>query len=104
MLSRSTLGMVIAVNWHSAKYLAVSYPPRVIRPAGWTNANAFIATQVPRNKSCWALGTLSIGGVSGALLGPLAGGLFVDHYSLRTVFVHLFFAHLLYLFTRISSW
>lgn len=31
------------------------------------NANALIATQVPRNKSGWALGTLSTGGVSGAL-------------------------------------
>ncbi|ENG27779.1 sugar (and other) transporter family protein [Escherichia coli P0305260.8] len=38
------------------------------------NANALIATQVPRNKSGWALGTLSTGGVSGALLGPMAGG------------------------------
>lgn len=39
------------------------------------NANALIATQIPRHKSGWALGTLSTGGVSGALLGPLAGGL-----------------------------
>ncbi len=38
------------------------------------NANALIATQIPRQKSGWALGTLSTGAVSGALLGPLAGG------------------------------
>lgn len=38
------------------------------------NANALIATQIPRHKSGWALGTLSTGAVSGALLGPLAGG------------------------------
>ena len=50
------------------------------------NANALIATQVPRNKSGWALGTLSTGGVSGALLGLLAGGLLADHYGLRPVF------------------
>lgn len=50
------------------------------------NANALIATQVPRNKSGWALGTLSTGGVSGALLGPLAGGLLADSYGLRPVF------------------
>ena len=50
------------------------------------NANALIATQVPRNKSGWALGTLSTGGVSGALLGPLAGGLLADQYVLRPVF------------------
>ncbi|UYW75085.1 multidrug efflux MFS transporter MdtG [Pseudocitrobacter faecalis] len=50
------------------------------------NANALIATQVPRNKSGWALGTLSTGGVSGASLGPLAGGLLADNYGLRPVF------------------
>jgi len=50
------------------------------------NANALIATQVPRNKSGWALGTLSTGAVSGALLGPLAGGLLADSYGLRPVF------------------
>ncbi|MCT4704256.1 multidrug efflux MFS transporter MdtG [Enterobacteriaceae bacterium H20N1] len=50
------------------------------------NANALIATQVPRNKSGWALGTLSTGGVSGALLGPLIGGLLADTYGLRPVF------------------
>lgn len=51
------------------------------------NANALIATQVPRNKSGWALGTLSTGGVSGALLGPMAGGLLADSYGLRPVFL-----------------
>ncbi len=50
------------------------------------NANALIATQIPRHKSGWALGTLSTGGVSGALLGPLAGGLLADSYGLRPVF------------------
>lgn len=50
------------------------------------NANALIATQVPRHKSGWALGTLSTGGVSGALLGPLAGGVLADNYGLRPVF------------------
>ena len=35
------------------------------------NANALIATQIPRHKSGWALGTLSTGAVSGALLGLL---------------------------------
>lgn len=50
------------------------------------NANALIATQVPRNRSGWALGTLSTGGVSGALIGPLIGGLLADNYDLRPVF------------------
>ncbi len=50
------------------------------------NANALIATQVPRNRSGWALGTLSTGGVCGALIGPLIGGLLADQYGLRPVF------------------
>jgi DHA1 family multidrug resistance protein-like MFS transporter len=50
------------------------------------NANALIATQMPRNRSGWAMGTLSTGGVAGALLGPLAGGLLADTYGLRMVF------------------
>jgi DHA1 family multidrug resistance protein-like MFS transporter len=50
------------------------------------NANALIATQVPRDKSGWALGTLSTGAVGGALIGPLIGGLLADQYGLRLVF------------------
>ena len=50
------------------------------------NANALIATQIPRHKSGGALGTLSTGAVSGALLGPLAGGFLADNYGLRPVF------------------
>ncbi|CAM4066126.1 Major facilitator superfamily (MFS) profile domain-containing protein [Serratia silvae] len=46
------------------------------------NANALIATQVPRHRSGWALGTLSTGGISGALI----GGLLADQYGLRPVF------------------
>lgn len=46
------------------------------------NANALIATQVQRNKSGWVLGTLS----TGALIGPLIGGLLADLYGLRPVF------------------
>ena len=51
------------------------------------NANALLATQIQRHKSGWALGTLSTGTVSGALLGPLAGGWLADRYGLRPVFL-----------------
>ncbi len=50
------------------------------------NANALIATQVPRHRSGWALGTLSTGAVSGALIGPLIGGYLADIYGLKPVF------------------
>lgn len=50
------------------------------------NANALIATQVPVKRSGWALGTLSTGAVSGALIGPLIGGFLADQTGLRPVF------------------
>ncbi|AFP85318.1 multidrug efflux MFS transporter MdtG [secondary endosymbiont of Ctenarytaina eucalypti] len=50
------------------------------------NAHALIATQAPRNKIGWALGTLSTGAVSGTLIGPLVGGLLADLYGFRLVF------------------
>jgi len=65
------------------------------------NANALIATQIPRHKSGWALGTLSTGAVSGALLGPLAGGVYGRYlwpaaglFYHRGGAVHLFYRHL----------
>ena len=51
-----------------------------------SNANALIATQVPKRKSCQALGTLVTGNVSGALLGPLLGGTLASFFSYRVTF------------------
>lgn len=51
-----------------------------------SNANALIATQVPREKSGWALGTLTTGNVTGTLLGPLAGGLIAGAFGYRVTF------------------
>ena len=38
------------------------------------NATALIASQVPQNRSGYALGTLSTGLTAGVLIGPLLGG------------------------------
>ncbi|MCT2898790.1 MFS transporter [Lentilactobacillus buchneri] len=51
-----------------------------------SNANALIATQVPKRKSGQALGTLVTGNVSGALLGPLLGGTLASFFSYRVTF------------------
>lgn len=51
-----------------------------------SNANALIATQVPKRRSGQALGTLVTGNVSGALLGPLLGGTLASLFSYRVTF------------------
>ncbi|EFE94116.1 multidrug efflux MFS transporter MdtG [Serratia odorifera] len=90
MLLRSALGMAIVMvlmgmTQNIWQFLALRALLGLL--GGFIpNANALIATQVPRNRSGWALGTLSTGGVSGALIGPLIGGLLADSYGLRPVF------------------
>lgn len=51
------------------------------------NATAMIASQAPREKSGWALGTLSTGTVAGNLIGPTIGGLLAQWFGLRNVFI-----------------
>jgi len=45
-----------------------------------TSAIALVATQAPEGRLGFALGWLSTGQISGALIGPLIGGLLVDHF------------------------
>jgi DHA1 family multidrug resistance protein-like MFS transporter len=77
-----------AADGPGAEYLAVSDPARAVRPARriYSQRQCPDSDANPRHKSGWALGTLSTGAVSGALLGPLAGGFLADHWGLRTVF------------------
>ena len=90
MLLRSALGMAIVMVLMGMatsiwQFLALRAVLGLL--GGFVpNANALIATQVPRNKSGWALGWLSTGAVSGALIGPLIGGLLADSFGLRPVF------------------
>jgi DHA1 family multidrug resistance protein-like MFS transporter len=47
-----------------------------------------VASQTPKEKSGWALGTLSTGlGIAGGLIGPLIGGFLADVVGLRPVFL-----------------
>lgn len=51
------------------------------------NAMALVASQVPRERSGWALSTLSTAQISGVIGGPLMGGFVADHIGLRAVFL-----------------
>lgn len=51
------------------------------------NATALIASQVPKDKSGAALGTLSTGVVAGTLTGPFVGGLVAEIFGIRNVFL-----------------
>ena len=48
---------------------------------------ALVASQVPRERSGWALSTLSTAQISGVIGGPLLGGFLADHVGLRAVFI-----------------
>lgn len=51
------------------------------------NATALIASQAPREKSGWALGTLATGAIAGNLIGPLMGGLLAEWLGMKNVFI-----------------
>ena len=54
-----------------------------------------IASQVPKDQSGYALGTLSTGVVAGTLMGPLDWGLIAENLGMRNVFL---FGRLLLIF------
>ena len=51
------------------------------------NATALIASQVPPNRSGYALGTLSTGLTAGVLIGPLLGGALSETFGMRGTFL-----------------
>ena len=51
------------------------------------NATALIASQVPQNRSGYALGTLSTGLTAGVLIGPLLGGALSEAFGMRGTFL-----------------
>ncbi|TKI07253.1 multidrug efflux MFS transporter [Martelella alba] len=91
MLLRASLGMAVVIALQG--FAANVYQLFLLRAlmgltSGYIpNAMALVASQVPREKSGWALGTLSTGQVAGVIVGPLLGGFMADHLGLRTVFL-----------------
>ncbi|WP_199257267.1 multidrug efflux MFS transporter [Pantoea sp. BAV 3049] len=51
------------------------------------NAMALVATQVPRERSGWALSMVTTAQICGVILGPLMGGFLADWVGLRAVFL-----------------
>ena len=51
------------------------------------NSTALIASQAPKQRSGYALGTLSTGVIGGTLVGPLLGGVLAEFMGIREVFL-----------------
>ena len=90
MLLRASLGMAIAILLQAyASNVWQLFFLRAIMglTSGYIpNAMALVASQVPRERSGWALSTLSTAQISGVIGGPLMGGFLADHVGLRAVF------------------
>src|ERR1700712_5013257 len=90
MLVRASLGMAVAMSligladnvWHLVllRLLAGFL-------GGYSSASmVLVATQTPRDRAGWALGTLSSGVMAGSLVGPLAGGFLPPLIGIRNTF------------------
>ena len=91
MLLRASLGMAIAILLQAfATNVWQLFFLRAVMglTSGYIpNAMALVASQVPRERSGWALSTLSTAQISGVICGPLLGGFLADHVGLRAVFI-----------------
>ena len=90
MLVRASLGMAVAMSligladnvWHLVilRLLAGFL-------GGYSSASVvLVATQTPKDRAGWALGTLSSGVMAGSLVGPLVGGLLPPLIGIRNTF------------------
>lgn len=91
MLLRASLGMAIAILLQAfATNVWQLFFLRAVMglTSGYIpNAMALVASLVPRERSGWALSTLSTAQISGVIGGPLLGGFLADHVGLRAVFI-----------------
>jgi DHA1 family multidrug resistance protein-like MFS transporter len=90
MLLRASLGMAIAILLQAFATNVWQLFLRAVMglTSGYIpNAMALVASQVPRERSGWALSTLSTAQISGVIGGPLLGGFLADHVGLRAVFI-----------------
>ena len=91
MLVRASLGMTIAISAMGMAhdvYQLVALRALAGFLGGYTSGCVIlVASQTPKSHSAWALGKLSIGSLSGSLIGPLIGGVLPRIVGLRETFL-----------------
>lgn len=91
MLLRASLGMAVVI-------LGMGFVQNVYQLVGlrllqgtiagfYSGSITLIATQTPKDRAGWALGTLSTAAVGGILFGPLFGGYLAEAVGFRSVFI-----------------
>jgi MFS family permease len=91
MLLRASLGMAIVIT--AMGFVHNVYQLMVLRLLQGTISGFYaasitlIATQTPKERTGWALGTLATGSVGGMLFGPLFGGYLAEKIGFRSVFL-----------------
>lgn len=91
MMIRAAAGMTVTMG--SLAFVPNAYWLLVMRflngiLSGYIpNATAMIASQAPKEKSGWALGTLSTGAIAGSLIGPSMGGALAQWFGMENVFL-----------------
>lgn len=91
MMIRAAAGMTVTMG--SLAFVPNAYWLLVMRffngiLSGYIpNATAMIASQAPKEKSGWALGTLSTGAIAGSLIGPSIGGALAQWFGMENVFL-----------------
>jgi len=90
MLVRASLGMAIVMSLiglaHNI-YQLVGLRLAIGLAGGYASGSVIlVAMQTPRERSTWALGTLSVGVMAGSFVGPLLGGILPGLIGLRETF------------------
>jgi DHA1 family multidrug resistance protein-like MFS transporter len=90
MLVRAAIGMAVMMSLigmaHSVMQLVLLRLLAGLVGGYASAATVMVGTQAPRHRAGWALGVLSIGALSGSLVGPLVGGFLPDLVGIRGTF------------------
>lgn len=90
MLVRAAIGMAVVMSLigtaHTVPQLVTLRLVAGLVGGYASAATVMVGTQAPRERSGWALGVLSIGALSGSLIGPLVGGFLPDLVGIRGTF------------------